>query len=73
MENVLETVTITRYPVVEEIKAFLKERGALNALMSGSGPTVFGIYEEEETARRAFGDLKARGLAGQVFLTGFAE
>lgn len=73
MENVLETVTVGRYPVVEEIKAFLKERGALNALMSGSGPTVFGVYEERESAERAYGELKGRGLAKQVFLTGFAE
>ena len=73
MENVLETVTAVRYPVVEEIKSFLKEEGALNALMSGSGPTVFGIYEEERTAEKAFERLKERGLAGQVFVTGFSN
>ena len=73
MENVLETVTAARYPVVEEIKSFLKEEGALNALMSGSGPTVFGIYEEERTAEKAFERLKERGLAGQVFVTGFSN
>ncbi len=68
--NVLETVTATKYPVIEEIKAYLMERGALGALMSGSGPTVFAIFDNEETAEKAFEDLKNVGLARQVFLTG---
>ena len=44
MENVLETVTIPEYPVIEEIKDCMKEQGAMNALMSGSGATVCGIF-----------------------------
>lgn len=71
MENVLETVTTKHYPVIEEMKAFLKEYGAMNALMSGSGPTVFGVFEKEETARAAYGEMLRRGFTKQVFLTGF--
>lgn len=71
MENVLETVTVKRYPVIEEMKAFLKEHGAMNALMSGSGPTVFGVFEKEETARNAYEAMVRRGFTDQVYLTGF--
>ena len=49
MGNVLEDVTIKKHPVIEEIKSAMKEAGAMNAMMSGSGPTVFGIFEERET------------------------
>lgn len=71
MENVLETVTVKRYPVIAEMKAFLKEQGAMNALMSGSGPTVFGVFGEEERARRAFEAMRSRGFTKQLYLTDF--
>ena len=51
MGNVLENVTITEYPQIERIKDEMKEEGALNAMMSGSGPTVFGIYDDKMLAR----------------------
>ena len=57
------------HPVIEEIKDFMKEHGALNAIMSGSGPTVFGLFDEGSTARKACLDLKNKGLAKQVYLT----
>ena len=69
MGNVLETVTIPAYPVIEEIKDCMKNCGAVNAMMSGSGPTVFGLFEDEETAQRARDVMKASGLARQVYLT----
>lgn len=69
MGNVLETVTIPACPVIAEIKAFMMEHGALNAMMSGSGPTVFGLFEEEEKAKEAYWALKAKDLAPQVMLT----
>lgn len=69
MENVLETVTAKKYPVIEELKEFMIENGAWNALMSGSGPTVFGIFRTEETARAAYDALKTTGFAGEVFVT----
>ena len=71
MGNVLETVTVREYPVIDGIKELMKAAGAENGLMSGSGPTVFGIFTEEETARKAAEQIKERGMAGQVFVTSF--
>ncbi len=73
MENVLETVTIAHYPVIAQMKEFLKEQGALNALMSGSGPTVFGVFEKEETARAAYEAMRQRKFTEQVYLTAFTD
>lgn len=53
MGNVLETVTEGNYPVISSIKQLMIEHGALSALMSGSGPTVFGIYDKEEAIHHA--------------------
>lgn len=69
MENVLESVTVPAYPVIEEIKNYMKEHGALNALMSGSGPTVFGIFDDKKKAEFACEKLKESGLTRQTFLT----
>lgn len=69
MGNVLETVTIPAYPIIADIKNHMLENGAINAMMSGSGPTVFGLFEEEETAKRAYEAMKESGLAKQVYLT----
>lgn len=71
MENVLETVTAARYPIIGQMKAFLMENGAMGALMSGSGPTVFGVFEREGTARRAYEAMQDSAFQAQVFLTGF--
>jgi 4-diphosphocytidyl-2-C-methyl-D-erythritol kinase len=73
MGNVLETVTTKTYPVIEEIKTVMKEKGAENALMSGSGPTVFGIFGQKEQAEAAAAILRERDLAKQVFVTAFQE
>ena len=69
MGNVLETVTIPNYPVIAEIKDRMLQSGAVNSMMSGSGPTVFGIFDDEETARKAYADMKSAGLVKQVYLT----
>lgn len=69
MENVLESVTVKQYPVIGEIREFMKEHGAENALMSGSGPTVFGIYKEKEKAEKAAELLEKEKLARQIFVT----
>ena len=73
MENVLETVTIKRYPEIAVMKECLLENGAENALMSGSGPTVFGIFKEEEKAKRALFKLEETGLVKQGFVTTLAK
>lgn len=69
MGNVLETVTIPAYPVIDEIKKCMMEAGALGAMMSGSGPTVFGIFDSKNTARQALRKVTASRLAKQVYLT----
>ncbi len=53
LHNDLEAVTLLRYPLLAEIKQKLLDHGALGALMSGSGPTVFGVYADFAEARRA--------------------
>ena len=57
LHNDLEPVTMRRYPVVGEIKQRLLESGAIGSLMSGSGPTVFGVFDSEESARNAASQL----------------
>ncbi len=69
MGNVLETVTIPHYPVIRELKEHMLEHGAMNALMSGSGPTVFGLFRDKKTAIAAMENLRSRDLARQVYLT----
>lgn len=69
MGNVLERVTIPNYPVIAQIKEQMMDSGAINAMMSGSGPTVFGLFEEEVTAQAAYQKMKESGLAKQVYLT----
>ncbi len=69
MGNVLQDVTIPAYPEVERIKEQMKALGAVNAMMSGSGPTVFGIFDNEEKAQKACQKLRESGSCQQVFLT----
>ena len=57
LSNDLERVTTAKYPVVEKVKSDLLSLGAAGALMSGSGPTVFGVFEREEDAQRALGAI----------------
>ena len=69
MGNVLESVTIPNYPVIAEIKEQMMQDGALNAMMSGSGPTVFGLFDDEEKAEYAYHRMREGNLAKQVYLT----
>ena len=71
--NVLETVTVKEYPVIEELKELLRSMGAENALMSGSGPTVFGIFKKREAAEAAARAIEDQRLAGQIFVTTFCN
>ena len=71
--NVLETVTTKEYPVIEKIKALMKEQGAENALISGSGPTVFGIFTEKDKAEKAAEAIADKKYAKQIFVTSFQE
>lgn len=67
--NVLETVTIPEHPVIAQIKERMIASGAVNALMSGSGPTVFGIFDNDKKAESAYENMKASGLSRQIYLT----
>ncbi|MBQ7447816.1 MAG: 4-(cytidine 5'-diphospho)-2-C-methyl-D-erythritol kinase [Eubacterium sp.] len=67
MENILETVTIPRYPVIKEIKKIMMDNGALNAMMSGSGPSVFGLFREEKDIQAAYEALKASELVKNLY------
>ncbi len=71
MANVLETVTVPAHPVIADIKARMRELGAADSLMSGSGPTVFGIFRQEDLklAEAALEQFGQEDLAGQAFLT----
>ena len=69
MGNVLESVTIPNYPVISQIKEQMMDSGAVGSMMSGSGPTVFGLFDDSRTAQLAFGKIKRPGLAKQVYLT----
>lgn len=69
MGNVLERVTVDAYPVIDQIKKMMIKEGALNAMMSGSGPTVFGIFEEKATARKAADAIRDARLTKQVHVT----
>ena len=73
MGNVLETVTIPAYPVIEEIKDCMKNCGAVNAMMSGSGPTVFGLFDDREKAKQAYVRLRNGSIAREVYLTKFSH
>lgn len=68
MENVLETVTIPEHPEIQQIKELMIKEGALNALMSGSGPTVFGIFDDREKGMRARDLLRKSSLVRHTYL-----
>lgn len=69
MGNVLETVTIPAYPVINEIKRTMMDNGAIGSMMSGSGPTVFGIFDSPVAAKQAMKAVRAAKLAKQICLT----
>ena len=67
--NVLAQVTEPDYPIITEYKDLMREMGAENALMSGSGPTVFGIFTDRDRAGAARAEFKKRHMNAGVFLT----
>lgn len=72
--NVLETVTVKEYPVIQTLKCQMLEYGAIGSLMSGSGPTVFGLFTNPKAARFAYEEFRYGSeshLAKQVYLTNF--
>lgn len=73
MGNVLETVTVREYPIIDRLKRLMCGLGAENALMSGSGPTVFGICKERETAEKIAAAIRKEVPSGMVFVTKFVK
>lgn len=67
--NVLETVTEKEYPIINDIKENMIKMGAVNSIMSGSGPTVFGLFDDVERAKYAYENLKASDYCRQVYIT----
>ena len=71
--NVLEEVTIPDYPIVQEIKDKMINNGALNAMMTGSGPTVFGLFDDKKKAVAAVDELKESKILEQLYLVKFVN
>ena len=71
--NVLEEVTIPDYPIVKEIKDKMIENGAINAMMTGSGPTVFGLFDDKKKAVAAVDVLKESRILEQLYLAKFVN
>lgn len=69
--NVMEDVTVGEYPIITTIKQLMLNNGALNAIMSGSGPTVFGIFDDKEKAQHCVDLIDEKGLTEQLYLTKF--
>lgn len=67
LENDLEKVTSAAFPVIHTIKKFLKDAGAEGAIMSGSGPSVFGVFPSQERAGSAKEKCISMDL-GDVFM-----
>jgi 4-diphosphocytidyl-2-C-methyl-D-erythritol kinase len=64
--NIFESVICPERPMVNEIKETLLDNGALSAMMSGSGPSVFGIFKAKEIADAASEALSRKGICGFV-------
>lgn len=75
MANVMETVTEKQYPIITDIKKMMRGNGAMNAVMSGSGPSIFGVFPGEDAARAAAvyidQTLRTKNIEAQVIVTRF--
>ena len=69
MGNVLESVTIPEYPIIAEIKEQMMQSGAINSMMSGSGPTDFALFSNPDKANRAEAHFLQTEYAPGTFLT----
>ena len=69
MGNVLEKVTIPMHPVIDAIKKDMCSHGAINSMMSGSGPTVFGLFDDKKAAKSCLDYLRNKSEARQIYIT----
>ena len=70
MGNVFEPGITALHPVIAEIRTLMEENGALKAMMSGSGPTVFGLFRDKRRAEKAARRLRASRLCRVTYLAG---
>ena len=68
--NVLESVTAGKYTVIGDIEKILEDSGAVGAFMTGSGPTVFAVFDDEDKAKNGYEAVKRSALAPELFLSG---
>jgi 4-diphosphocytidyl-2-C-methyl-D-erythritol kinase len=73
MYNVLETVTAKEYGVITKLENIMKDGGALGSIMSGSGPTVFGIFDDESKAKAVYSTIKENVECRSCYITQFAK
>ena len=73
MYNVLETVTAKEYGVITKLENIMKDGGALGSIMSGSGPTVFGIFDDESKAKAVYSAIKENAECRSCYITQFAK
>lgn len=73
LSNTLEDVVIKEYPVIGNIKSKMLSYGALGSLMSGSGSTVFGLFDDKKKAQKAYYEFKVGEFGKQTYLTDFFE
>lgn len=69
IDNVLERVTAPRYEEIGKLESIMEDNGAIRAFMTGSGPTVFGIYDDENKAKKAYEAVVNSGITKEVFLS----
>lgn len=69
LANVLEDVTAPTRPIIGKMEREMMEAGALSAIMSGSGPTVFGIFDDESAARKCRNHMRVKYTGARIFLT----
>lgn len=69
MKNVLENVTLGKHKILKEIKENLNKNGAIGSMMSGSGPTIFGFFEDMLTAQNAYESIKDKYKFKDIFIT----
>lgn len=69
LSNVLEPVTKSEYDVIDKIEALMEDNGAIRSIMTGSGPTVFGIFDDKEKLENAYEAVKESGLCPQLFMS----
>lgn len=69
LSNVLEPVTKSKYDVIGKIEALMEEGGAVRSIMTGSGPTVFGIFDDEDKLKKAYDKVKESGYCPELFMS----